>query len=368
MGSGRRQVRIVALRRDLRASVAMFAIADDHAAGDSQLPNVGVVVIGRNEGIRLERCLRSIARRVGQVVYVDSGSTDGSVVFAQSLNVNVVELDMSLPFTAARARNVGLKQLLERSPRLEFVQFVDGDCEIEPGWLDTASNELDRRPEVAVVCGRLRERNRDASIYNRLCDLEWDRPPGPIKSCGGVAMVRVSALREVGGFRDDLICGEEPELCLRMRSQGWQIVRLADEMAWHDAAMSRFKQWWMRAVRSGYSTASLAWLHGSGPERFSLRQSISSVFWGFALPLLCGSLLHLTAGLSLLLMLGYTVLWMRVLIRERSRGRSRQDSLLSATFVIIGKPAESLGVALFCWRQITRSAPCIIEYKLPTPG
>ncbi len=65
----------------------------------------GVVIIGRNEGERFERCLRSLVGRASPIVYVDSGSTDNSVGFAEShasSGVHVVRLDMSTPFTAAR--------------------------------------------------------------------------------------------------------------------------------------------------------------------------------------------------------------------------------------------------------------------------
>ena len=39
----------------------------------------GAVVIGRNEGVRLRRCLLSLRAGVDYVVYVDSGSTDNSL-------------------------------------------------------------------------------------------------------------------------------------------------------------------------------------------------------------------------------------------------------------------------------------------------
>ena len=72
---------------------------------------IGVVVIGRNEGQRLERCLRSLAQGADKVMYVDSGSTDGSLQLAANLGVEVLALDMSTPFTAARARNEGFAAL-----------------------------------------------------------------------------------------------------------------------------------------------------------------------------------------------------------------------------------------------------------------
>jgi glycosyltransferase involved in cell wall biosynthesis len=143
---------------------------------------IGAVLIGRNEGARLLACLASVGAQAGRMVYVDSGSTDGSVTAAQAAGAVVVDLDLSQPFTAARARNEGLARLLEDGP-LDYVQFIDGDCELCDGWIGTAAAFLDAHPDIAVVHGRRRERFPEASLYNQLCDWEWDRPLGEAKAC-----------------------------------------------------------------------------------------------------------------------------------------------------------------------------------------
>src|SRR5438874_4116422 len=147
--------------------------------------SVGVVTIGRNEGERLRVCLESALRASRHVVYVDSGSTDGSVAMAKQMGVHVVELDLTIPFTAARARNAGFEKLVEIAPDAEFVQFVDGDCEIVQGWVERAVSECSAKPQAAIVCGRRRERFVRASIYNTLCDIEWNTPVGTARACGG---------------------------------------------------------------------------------------------------------------------------------------------------------------------------------------
>ena len=194
-----------------------------------ELSNVGVVAIGRNEGERLERCLNSL--RGLPLVYVDSGSSDNSVAFARSVGAQCVELDMTRPFTAARARNTGFRALLERYPDLTWVMFVDGDCEVQPNWLMQALEVAEKDPKIAAVCGRRRERFPSSSLYNEMCDIEWNTPVGDAKACGGDAMMRVSAFREVGGFDAAVIAGEEPELCVRLRRKGWKIRRIDAEMA-----------------------------------------------------------------------------------------------------------------------------------------
>ncbi len=282
--------------------------------------SVGVVVIGRNEGERLRCCLRSVIDQVDRVVYVDSGSTDGSVDLARAMGAEVVELDLARPFTAARARNEGIERLTAERRDLQFIQVVDGDCEVITGWLAAATAALESDGQLAAVCGRRRERHRDATIYNRLCDLEWDTPVGEARACGGDALFRRSALAEVNGYRESMIAGEEPELCVRLRERGWTIRRLDQDMTWHDAQMTRFGQWWKRTVRSGHAFAEHWALHRGSPEGGGVRDLRSIVFWGALLPLVSLGLAWPTAGLSLLLLGGYAVLWERI---RRGRAPAR---------------------------------------------
>lgn len=230
------------------------------------MERVGVVVIGRNEGARLARCLRSVDGHSHAVIYVDSGSTDASVDLARSMGAHVITLDMSTPFTAARARNAGFDRLLAAAPDLEYVQFVDGDCELVEGWLPAAAQALDDDPTVAATFGRLRERHPEASVYNRLADIEWDTPIGETTACGGNALMRVAAFRQVGGFDATLASVEEPELCQRFLRAAWKVWRLDAEMGLHDAAMLHFRQWWTRTVRSGYGFLDASTRFGAGPD------------------------------------------------------------------------------------------------------
>ena len=217
--------------------------------------DIGVVAIGRNEGERLRRCLLSLEKAgPGRAtVYVDSGSEDGSVELARSMGVEVVELDMTRPFSAARARNAGFERLKEVAPGLKYAMFLDGDCEVADGWLARGRLELEARPKAAVACGRRREMFPEASVYNRLADLEWDSPIGEAITCGGDSMIRAEAFEEVGGFDPTASAGEEPELCQRLRQAGWTVWRVDAEMTRHDLAMTRFRQWWRRQYRSGYN-------------------------------------------------------------------------------------------------------------------
>lgn len=313
-------------------------------------PTLDAVVIGRNEGARLVACLQSLQGAARRIIYVDSGSTDGSLAAAHDLGTEVIELDTTLPFTAARARNAGLAALDDDT---DYVQMVDGDCAIRSDWLEHARTFLDAHPKAAVACGRRRERYPEASIYNRLADAEWDTELGQTKACGGDALMRFSALRAVGGYREDLIAGEEPELCVRLRQAGWQIWRLDHEMTWHDAQMTRFSQWWRRSKRAGYAFAEGAALHGAPPERHWVRETRRAVLWGAALP-----------AVTVLGGLVFPALWALLLAYPAQviRLRARMGTE-GAFFSVIGKFAEAWGVLGFAYDRAIGKKRVIIEYK-----
>lgn len=315
---------------------------------------VGAVVIGRNEGERLVRCLSSV-RGAACVVYVDSGSSDGSVESARRVGAEVVCLDLADPFTAARARNAGFRRLMQLRPDLRYVQFIDGDCELVRSWTPSAIAYLEQQPGYAVACGRRRERNPDRSIYNRLCDLEWNTPVGEARSCGGDALIRVEAFRQVGGFRDNLIAGEEPELCVRLRAAGWRIRRLPCEMTMHDAAMTRWIQWWRREVRAGHAFAEGASLHGRPPERHWRRETARAVVWGAALPAGALALSAVAGPWALAILLAYPIQIVRL---ARLPG-----GWPHAFFLVAGKFAECWGVLRFWRSHWHQQVPRIIEYK-----
>jgi len=323
------------------------------------LNNIGVVAIGRNEGERLIDCLASARSDVRDIVYVDSGSTDGSIVAAEQIGAFVVALDLSRPFTAARARNEGFVALKALRPDVRFVQFVDGDCTLAREWLDKALAFMEQREDVAIVCGRRRERHPAASVYNELCDLEWDTPIGEASACGGDALVRVKAFEAVGGFRSQLIAGEEPELCVRLREIGWRIWRLDAEMTFHDAAMRRFGQWWVRAVRCGHAYAEVSRLHRTSPVGIWRRETARAVFWGGLLPIaIC-----LAAMVHVVALGGALAYFLQVCRIAFAREPISSHSWVYAVFVMLAKFAEVQGILTFYRRQWHRQASTLIEYK-----
>ena len=333
-------------------------------AAVDELSHVGLVVIGRNEAARLSACLGSRPPGLRSVVYVDSGSHDDSVRIAQAENVEVVELTADRPFTAARARNAGLMRLLELHPAIDKVQFIDGDCTLARGWLELAARTLDQRLDVVAVNGRLHELHPEHSVYNRLCQLEWDRvPPGETRTFGGIVMIRVESLTRVGGWNPAVIAAEDDELAIRLRRLGGKIVRLAASMAHHDAEITRFGQWWRRAVRCGHAYAQVAALHGSGSEHYFVYERRRALFWGAFVPVATGLAAVPTLGSSLWVLSIYPLQVTRLFLRELANRRSRRDAALLALSSLIGRFAEARGVLEYHKNRLKGREPRIIEYK-----
>lgn len=323
-----------------------------------------MVVIGRNEGERLKACLRSLAGQGNPIVYVDSNSTDGSQDFARSLEVEVVDLDLSVPFTAARARNAGFERLSSRYPDLDLVHFVDGDVEIVDGWLELAEATLAEDPSVAAVCGQRIERFPENSIYNRACNLEWNTPVGEAMEFGGEVLMRTQALREAGGYNPTVIAAEDTDLAIRMRKLGWRILRIDKVMSIHDADIRRFEQWWKRMVRGGHGTAENEAMHGDSSYFHRRGWTRSTLFWGAAVPL-GGVLLALpTLGLSTMgAAAGYGALFIKTEMAARREGMSPDDARAWAINCTFGKVPEALGHIRYWRNRLTQTTSTIIEYK-----
>ncbi|MDQ7777631.1 glycosyltransferase [Paracoccus aminovorans] len=317
-------------------------------------PTLGAVAIGRNEGDRLKACLRSLVPLCDRVVYVDSGSRDDSVAFARSLGVAVVELDTTMPFTAARARNAGAEALLAGGA-LDLVQFVDGDCRVEAGWLDAGVAAMQADPQLGIVTGWRGEIHPTATVYNQMCEVDWRRPAGPIVACGGDMMVRVAAFRQVGGFDPTVIAAEDDEFCLRIGKAGWTLERLPVQMTWHDAAMTRFGQWWQRTIRNGHGFAQVGAMH---PPYFK-REKLRVWIYGLALPLLFLLGLFTSPWLSAAVLALYALSFWKTW-----RGLSGKPMALhQAALLTLAKLPNLFGMWTYHRRRRKGDAMRIIEYK-----
>ncbi len=266
-------------------------------------PRVSVVVIGRNEGERLLRCLDSVVnahwgQTTYELIYVDSRSTDGSVARARALGATALVVSDAKP-NAAKARNLGWQ-----AASGEFILFLDGDTQLHPDFVTHALATL-TNPALCAAWGHRRESNPGQSLYTKVLDLDWVYPTGRTLYFGGDVLVRRAALAQVNGFDVTLNAGEEPELCARLRAAGWEIEHIDVPMTQHDLAVNTFRAYWLRAYRSGIAYAEVAqrmklrgdvlWQHEAQRDfRHGLVFSVS--------PLLFAAALWLSPALALALL------------------------------------------------------------------
>ena len=319
---------------------------------------VGVVVIGRNEGARLPRTLSAAISPESSLIYVDSRSKDNSVELARSLGVEVIVLSDDKPINASRARNEGANVLLSRFPNLRYLQFLDGDTELDAGWLAAAIRHLDEHPEVGFVCGQLREKDRDENIYRRLCDMEWRwGATDNAEPCrlGGMGLMRVRAFVKAGGYDETLIAGADPELYGRLVKDGWKLHVLDMMMGLHDSGMVSFKQWWTRCCKAGHGFANS---YANGAWRKDMR---SAIFWAGLLPAMMILTLWLPRGgyVSALVLSLYPLNTLRIWLGPAKREFSSSDRWLYANSLMFMKFAQLFGIMRFYFQK--QLAP--IQYK-----
>jgi len=238
---------------------------------------LSVVIIGRNEGQRLETCIRSVqavhhATKIAEIIYVDSASTDDSVARAAALGTKVLTVYPEYP-AAAIGRNAGWQTAIA-----PFILFLDGDTILNSDFISVALEKL-ADPQVAVVWGHRREINPQTSIYQRVLDLDWVYPPGISTFCGGDALMRRTVLEEVGGYDAQLIAGEEPELCQRIRAKGYIILHIDQAMTLHDLAITRSSQYWRRAVRAGHAYAEISTLLRQRAQNLPSEERKQPILW-----------------------------------------------------------------------------------------
>lgn len=287
-----------------------------NSCGNADIPKLSIVVIGRNEGARLAKCLDSIKQvqsvLVKEIIYVDSASTDGSPELASRYGAVVIVVRPER-LTAAIGRNAGW-----RRAESDLVLFLDGDTVLHRDFPRAACDALSRDPSVAAVWGHRREIYPEASIFNRVLDLDWVYRPGLTEFCGGDVLIRREALLEIDGFDEGLIAGEEPELCRRMRARGYTILHIDHPMTGHDLQITRWSQYWKRATRAGHAYAEVSERYrGSNDPSFAFERKgnlIRGSFWPLSLVvvILAGirfGFLPFALWLALLLLLSVRSAW-----------------------------------------------------------
>jgi len=327
--------------------------------------SVGIVVIGRNEGERLKTCFESVRKFSFPVAYVDSGSTDQSVKLAEQYVSCVHQLDRSSPFSAARARNEGFDVLTRQFPDLKYIQFVDGDCVVAADWFNGALAALNQNPTLALVLGHRKELKPELTIYNHLAAMEWNSPVGELTNFGcliGSFLIKVDVFRVMHGFKTNVIAGEDSELGVRLCLAGYKMQKIDQHMETHDANMLKFSQWWSRAVRAGHAIGQRAFINGHTAVKDCVKERKSTFIWGIAMPIIWLLLLIIKPILSVIILLLYGVLTLKVYLYSLKLGMKMKDAVIYTVFIVMGKIANGIGLLKFYMNTLKKQY-VLIEYK-----
>lgn len=242
-------------------------------------PDISVVIIGINVERYIGNCIRAVQnqhydRDKIQIIYVDGGSSDHSVDIAGSFSqVEIICLDNPHP-TPGRGRNAGFA--VAKAP---LVQFLDADSYVHPSWMKTAAAHI--KDNVAAVWGGLEERYPEKNIFHVVGNLEWQESARQnyqqggkrlTRYFGGNVLVRADAIAQAGGFDETLVAGEDPDMSYRVRQNGWHILRISDEMVSHDLNMNSWRQYFRRAMRSGYAYAEIGLRYRRHVEKLYFRE------------------------------------------------------------------------------------------------
>ena len=157
-------------------------------------------------------------------------------------------------------------------------------------------------------------------------------------------------------------------MCYRMRQRGWKIHKLNVPMALHDAGMTRFSQWWKRAMRSGHAYAEGNARHGNLLLGFRAREVRSILFWALGIPLAVVVLTIWLGPVLLLLLSLYGVQWWRIRASRLRVDGDADDATLFACFCVLGKFAELLGMLRYWLNRVSGKKSALIEYKGVPPS
>ena len=127
--------------------------------------------------------------------------------------------------------------------------------------------------------------------------------------------------------------------------------------------MTRFSQWWLRSVRTGYGLAACRHATRRLSRPLWRRENHSNWLYGLVLPVVAVAAAPWTYGLSLLLLAAYVVLATRVYRSRQRHGDISGDARLYAIFCVIGKFAQAYGQLRFHYDRLRSARSALIEYK-----
>ena len=246
---------------------------------------VSVLVPAYNEAKCIENTVRSLmaSEHPVEVVVIDDGSSDGTALIVERLNLPNVRV--------VRQHNAGKPAALNRglaNARHDLVVMMDGDTVFEPATVRELVQPF-ADPSVGAVAGNAKVGNRDSLIgawqhIEYVMGFNLDRRMYDMLRCmptipGAVGAFRRSALERVGGMSDDTLA-EDTDITMAMHRDGWRVVYAERARAWTEAPES-VQQLWSQRYRWSYGTMQAIWKH----RRALVERGPSGRFGRVGLPL-----------------------------------------------------------------------------------
>lgn len=188
------------------------------------LDNLTFVVIGKNEALNLPRCFRSIQKVSNKIIFVDSNSDDNSIEVATQHKIKTILRVKSNFGTPALSRSIGAK-----NAQTKYIQFVDGDMEIEMGWAQKAIQKLESNKKIVAVHGYKKVYTKNHQDYFILSDSkDWQAD-----YLQGAFLIERKIYNRAGGLDGRFYGEEERDLYIRIKAIGYEVWYIHDLMASH---------------------------------------------------------------------------------------------------------------------------------------
>ena len=179
-----------------------------------------------NEMETIRKCLESVFHEMkeqDEIIVVDCGSTDGSLETIQQFNVTLIHVPILIR-SYAKAVNEGVKASIGK-----YIQIVDSDCLLAPGWIDKALEIMNSYPNLGFVAGKWITFDTEDDVLMAWKQRATQSTKPFFKSVGGPHFFRREAYIQVP--MDESLSGSaDVDQAARLQSIGWQHMRLSYPM------------------------------------------------------------------------------------------------------------------------------------------
>ncbi len=219
-------------------------------------PLVSIIIANYNGLIHLDSCFSTLTKSTYpnmEIIMVDNGSTDDSVVFVETNFplVKIVKSPVNLSFSGGN--NLGF-----REAKGKYLMMLNNDTAVEPGWLEPLVDELETHPDVAAVqpkvlmltdksrfeyagaSGGYMDRFGFPFMRGRIFDTvetddgQYDDPADLGWTSGAAMAIRREVLDKAGDLDEDFVLHmEEIDLCWRFLLMGYRLRVRPDAVIYH---------------------------------------------------------------------------------------------------------------------------------------